>query len=61
MSSMEALRRKLYSVWEKGSSNEILRVSQELDVEIAKYMKRSLASQNQLTNVIANRQNLFKK
>ncbi|MCO5388062.1 aspartyl-phosphate phosphatase Spo0E family protein [Desulfosporosinus sp.] len=47
MSSIEALRYKLYLAWEKGSSQEILKVSQELDVEIVKYMKNSLASQKQ--------------
>jgi len=49
MSSMEALRCKLYSVWEKGSSKEILKVSQELDVEIVKYMKSSLVSQKHIS------------
>lgn len=48
MSKIEALRCKLYAVWEKGSSREILKVSQELDIEIVKYMKRSLANQKQV-------------
>ncbi|MCO1603835.1 aspartyl-phosphate phosphatase Spo0E family protein [Desulfosporosinus nitroreducens] len=45
MSSIEALRYKLYLAWEKGASQEILKASQELDVEIVKYMKSSLAAQ----------------
>jgi len=45
MSRMEALRNKLHLVWENGTPDEILRVSQELDVEIVKYMKRPRVSQ----------------
>lgn len=45
MSRLEALRNKLHLVWEKGSSDEILRASQELDVEIVKHMKSSRVSQ----------------
>lgn len=47
MEALEGLRNKLHSVWEIGSSKEILTVSQELDVEIVKYMKSNVAVQNQ--------------
>ncbi|KGK85756.1 hypothetical protein DP73_18215 [Desulfosporosinus sp. HMP52] len=40
MSRLEALRNKLHLIWEEGNPDEILRVSQELDVEIVKHMKR---------------------
>lgn len=39
MSRLEALRNKLHLTWEDGNPDEILRVSQELDVEIVKHMK----------------------
>lgn len=46
MTSIEELRQKLYVVLEKGSSEEVLMVSQELDVEIVKYM-RSLSKKKE--------------
>lgn len=62
MSSIEALRCKLYLAWEKGSSQEILKASQELDVEIVKYMKSSLAAQKQRKGQDKHKiQNLIKK
>lgn len=51
MEALEGLRNKLHSVWEIGSSKEILTVSQELDVEIVKYMKSLVARQNQDPNI----------
>ncbi|MGC7872860.1 aspartyl-phosphate phosphatase Spo0E family protein [Desulfosporosinus sp. SYSU MS00001] len=39
---IELLRSKLHSAWGKCSSDEVLTISQELDVEIVKYMSRQL-------------------
>ncbi|AFM39738.1 hypothetical protein Desaci_0677 [Desulfosporosinus acidiphilus SJ4] len=48
---IEKLRSKLHSAWGKSSSDEILALSQELDVEIVEYMKHTLASQRQQLKV----------
>lgn len=39
---LEYLRQKLYSAIDAGNTIEILKASQELDVEIAKFMRLSL-------------------
>lgn len=43
--SIEILRDKLYASWGKTSYTEILSISQELDVEIVRYMKQPHNSQ----------------
>ncbi|WP_088228034.1 aspartyl-phosphate phosphatase Spo0E family protein [Desulfosporosinus sp. FKB] len=45
---IELLRSKLHSAWGKCSSDEVLTISQELDVEIVKYMRRQLNSRKGL-------------
>ncbi|SHJ02212.1 aspartyl-phosphate phosphatase Spo0E family protein [Desulfosporosinus lacus] len=61
MSSIESLRYKLYLAWEKGSSQEILKASQELDVEIVKYMKSSLAAQKLIKGQVKHKITAFDK
>ncbi|NLD50485.1 MAG: Spo0E family sporulation regulatory protein-aspartic acid phosphatase [Clostridiaceae bacterium] len=44
MNKIEYVRRKLYNVIETGDKESILKISQELDMLIAKYIKLQLRS-----------------
>lgn len=44
MTNIECVREKLYNVIETGDKESILRISQELDMLIAKYVKLQLNS-----------------
>jgi hypothetical protein len=46
MNQIEFLREKLYAVLETGIANEILKVSQELDILILNYMKGQVKASN---------------